>query len=66
MKVKLAYGKEGLSVLLPDRNVTVLEPKYIPGLPDQKEALRSSLRAPAAVIARTRQSPEHSAGPISS
>jgi nickel-dependent lactate racemase len=46
MKVKLAYGKEGLSVLLPDRNVTVLEPKYIPGLPDQGEALRSSLRAP--------------------
>ncbi len=46
MKVKLAYGKEGLSVTLPDQNVTILEPKYVPGLPDQKEALRSSLRAP--------------------
>ena len=46
MRVKLAYGKEGLWVELPDRNVTVVEPKYVPGLPDERGALRAALRAP--------------------
>jgi len=46
MRVKLAFGKDGLWMDLPDRNVTVLEPKYIAGLADEKEALRSVLRAP--------------------
>ena len=46
MRVKLAYGKEGLWVDLPDRNVTVVEPKYVPGLPDEREAIRAALRSP--------------------
>ena len=46
MRVKLAYGKEGLWVELPDDNVTVLEPRYVPGLPDEREGLRGALRAP--------------------
>ncbi len=46
MKVKLAYGKEGLDVVLPDRNVTVLEPRFVPGLPDERAALRAALRQP--------------------
>ena len=46
MRVKLAYGKEGLWVDLPDRNVTVVEPRYVPGLPDEAGAIREALRAP--------------------
>ena len=46
MRVRLAYGKEGLWIELPDRNVTVVEPRYVPGLPDEVEALRAALRSP--------------------
>ena len=46
MRVKLAYGREGLWVELPDDNVTLLEPRYVPGLPDEREALRAALCAP--------------------
>jgi nickel-dependent lactate racemase len=48
VKVALAYGKDGLTVELPDRNVTVVEPQYVPGLPDEPEALRRALRRPTA------------------
>ncbi|TEU16924.1 MAG: DUF2088 domain-containing protein, partial [Anaerolineales bacterium] len=46
MKVKLAYGKEGLWVELPDEHVTVVEPRFASGLPDEAEAIRSALRKP--------------------
>ena len=46
MKVTLAYGKDGLTVELPDKNVTVVEPQYVPGLPDERAALRDALRVP--------------------
>ncbi|HOG48229.1 MAG TPA: lactate racemase domain-containing protein, partial [Anaerolineae bacterium] len=46
MRVKLAYGREGLWVDLPDRKVTVLEPKHAPGLADEAGAIRQALRAP--------------------
>jgi nickel-dependent lactate racemase len=46
MKVRLAYGKEGLWVELPDDNVTVVEPRFVPGLPDETEVIRSALREP--------------------
>jgi nickel-dependent lactate racemase len=46
MRVKLAYGKEGLWVDLPDERVTVIEPKFVPGLPDEVTALREALRKP--------------------
>ncbi|MGB9594389.1 MAG: nickel-dependent lactate racemase, partial [Anaerolineae bacterium] len=46
MKVRLAYGKHGLWVDLPDHNVTVVEPRYVPGVPDEAEAIRAALRAP--------------------
>jgi len=46
MRVRLAYGREGLWVQLPDDNVTVVEPEYVPGLPDEGAALREALRAP--------------------
>jgi nickel-dependent lactate racemase len=46
MRVKLAYGRTGLWVELPDSNVTVLEPVYIPGLADERAALERALRQP--------------------
>jgi lactate racemase len=46
MKVTLAYGKDGLTVELPDKNVTVVEPQYVPGLLDERAALLDALRRP--------------------
>ena len=46
MKVKLAYGKTGLEVELPDDRTTVVEPSYLPGLPDQAGAIRTAVRDP--------------------
>lgn len=46
MRVRLAYGREGLWVDLPDRNVTVVEPRHAPGLADEAGAMRQALRAP--------------------
>ncbi|MCS7178976.1 MAG: nickel-dependent lactate racemase [Anaerolineae bacterium] len=45
--VSLAYGRHGLTVNLPDdAPVTVIEPRYVPGLPDEAAAVRQALRAP--------------------
>jgi nickel-dependent lactate racemase len=46
MRVKLAYGKEGLWVELPDENVTVLEPMFVVGLPDEAAEIEAALKAP--------------------
>ncbi len=46
MRVKLAYGREGLWIDLPDRNVTVVEPRFVPGLPDERAAIVGALRQP--------------------
>jgi lactate racemase len=47
MKIKLAYGKTGLDLTLPDNaDVTVVEPGYVPGVPDADAALRAALSAP--------------------
>jgi nickel-dependent lactate racemase len=48
MRVKLAYGKEGLWVELPGERVTVVEPRFVPGLPNEASALRGALREPIA------------------
>jgi nickel-dependent lactate racemase len=48
MRVKLAYGRSGLEVSLPDERTTVIEPAYLPGLPDEAAALRRALRQPIA------------------
>jgi nickel-dependent lactate racemase len=45
MRVKLAYGRHGLTVDLPD-GTHVLEPRFVPGLPDEAAALRAALRQP--------------------
>ncbi len=47
MQIHIAYGKSGLEVDLPeDLNVTIVEPRYIPGLDDPPDAIRHALRMP--------------------
>lgn len=47
MNIKLAYGKKGLYVDLPDDlNVEIVSPKYVQGLGDQARAVRDALRKP--------------------
>src|SRR5512142_2182817 len=47
MRLELAYGKTGLDLELNDEwNVTVVEPEFVPGLPEAKSALSAALRSP--------------------
>lgn len=48
MRIRLDYGKNGLDVDFPDKGVTVVEPRFIPGIPDPGGALRACLRNPFA------------------
>ena len=44
-KVKLAYGKSGITVTVPDEAV-VIEPRHLTALPDDKGAVMDALRHP--------------------
>jgi nickel-dependent lactate racemase len=46
MKVKLAYGQGHLTVDLPDKCTTIIEPAHNPGLPDEKAAVLAALEKP--------------------
>ena len=46
MKIDLAYGKTGLTIDLPDDRTSVIEPQFIPGLPDELGAIKTALRNP--------------------
>lgn len=46
MRVRLAYGDDGIDVDFPDGLTTVVEPRYIPSLPDEEGALRTAIRNP--------------------
>ncbi|MGD8750817.1 MAG: nickel-dependent lactate racemase [Anaerolineales bacterium] len=46
MRIKLAYGRSGLWVDLPDHNLSIIEPKYVPGLPDALTSMQDALRNP--------------------
>jgi nickel-dependent lactate racemase len=46
MRTHLQYGTDGLDVDVPARNVTVLEPRFVPGLPDEAAAFRGAVRGP--------------------
>ena len=47
MKIRLAYGEEGLDINLPDYlNIDVLEPGFREGLPDQAAAIEDALLRP--------------------
>ena len=45
MKIRLAYGKEGLEIEVPD-HATVVEPMFTPGIDDEAAALREAMRSP--------------------
>ncbi len=45
-RVTLAYGRDGLDVELPAERTTVIEPRFVPGLPNEADALRAALRSP--------------------
>jgi nickel-dependent lactate racemase len=47
MRINLAYGKTGLPIELDDsRNVTVVEPTFVPALADPEAVVRAALREP--------------------
>ncbi|HEY9077069.1 MAG TPA: nickel-dependent lactate racemase [Anaerolineaceae bacterium] len=46
-RIKMAFGKEGLWVTLPDGlDATIIEPRYIPGIVDEAQAIRNAIRHP--------------------
>ncbi|MES2692001.1 MAG: nickel-dependent lactate racemase [Verrucomicrobiota bacterium] len=45
-RVSLQFGKTGLDVDIPSRNVTVVEPRFVPGLPDEAASFRVAMREP--------------------
>ena len=46
MRVHLQYGHDGLAVDIPGNTVTVLEPRFVPGLPDERAAFLEAVRRP--------------------
>lgn len=45
MRIKLAYGREGLWIDVPDQ-ANVIEPLFVPGLEDEAASIRAALRSP--------------------
>ncbi len=45
MKVRLAYGRDGLEIELPD-DVRIISPQVLPGLENESTAIRNALRNP--------------------
>ena len=51
MEIHLAYGKQGLLICLPDQyHLTVIEPVFVPGLPEPSAGLRQALQSPYGTI----------------
>ena len=46
MNIKLAYGKNGLALEVPDERVKVVEPLHVPGLRDERQAVSKALENP--------------------
>ncbi|MEW6232286.1 MAG: nickel-dependent lactate racemase [Chloroflexota bacterium] len=46
MRIKLAYGKQGLWIRPPATDVDVIEPAFVPGIPDGPSAIAQALRHP--------------------
>ncbi len=46
MKVHLQYGKDGLETEIHSDHVTVVTPRFVPGLPDEAAAFREAVRQP--------------------
>jgi lactate racemase len=48
VRVHLQYGRDGLDVDIPHDNLTVVAPRYVPGLPDERAAFRGAIASPIA------------------
>jgi nickel-dependent lactate racemase len=48
MQVQLQYGRHGLCVEIPSDNVHVIEPRFLPGLPDEAAEFQAAVRHPIA------------------
>jgi lactate racemase len=46
MKVHLQYGRQGLEANLQSENVTILEPRFLPGLSDESAEFTKAVREP--------------------
>jgi len=46
VNIRLAYGKRGLDINLPEEGLTIIEPEFVPGLSNEKKAFVDSLRHP--------------------
>jgi nickel-dependent lactate racemase len=66
MRIRLAYGKNGLEIGVPDDHpVSVVEPRYVPGLFDPAFSLSQALRQPmAAAPLREQVKPNEKVGII--
>jgi nickel-dependent lactate racemase len=45
-RVNLQYGRTGLEVEIPGANITVVEPRFVSGIPDEAAAFRAAVRNP--------------------
>jgi nickel-dependent lactate racemase len=50
MQVQLQYGRHGLRVEIPSDNVHVIEPRFLPGLPDEFAEFQAAVRRPIASL----------------
>src|SRR6266480_4943883 len=48
MRIKLAYGQNGLEVNFPQPGIDVIEPLFVEGIEDEAAAIRQALRKPIA------------------
>jgi len=46
LRVELLYGRGKKAIELPDGNVTVIEPLYLEGMEDERQAIRNAVREP--------------------
>ncbi len=46
MQIHLQYGPDGIRVDLPSNNVTLLEPRFLPGLQDEAAGFQAAVRDP--------------------
>ncbi len=44
MRVKLAYGRSGMTVNMPDNRTTIIEPQFMPSIPDEAASVQHGLR----------------------
>lgn len=48
MRIALQYGVTGLSIEIPSDRITVIEPRFLPGLPDEAAGFHAAVRRPIA------------------